>query len=55
MQKRDDLFQLRLQPDLDQAADGFGAAGLVVLTSRPPIDRSDGFVGPTSANLQTLA
>src|ERR1700692_2325065 len=32
-------FPLRLEPDLDQAADGFGSAGRVVLLGSPLVDR----------------
>ena len=32
------LFALRLQPELDQAADGFGAAGEIVLLTAPVVE-----------------
>jgi hypothetical protein len=38
------LLSFRLEPDLDQAADGFGAAGRVVLFGRPFIDSSAQFL-----------
>jgi hypothetical protein len=31
---------LHSQPELDQAADGFGAAGLIILSGGPSVDRS---------------
>jgi hypothetical protein len=31
------LFPLRLQPELDQAADGFGAGRLVILRGGPSV------------------
>jgi hypothetical protein len=31
---------LHFQPELDQAADGFGAAGLIILSGGPSVDRS---------------
>jgi hypothetical protein len=34
----DHLLLLRLQADLEQAADGFGAAGLVILADGPIVD-----------------
>jgi hypothetical protein len=38
------LFPLRFQPDLDQTADGFEAAGLVVLGGGPGVDFSNKLV-----------
>jgi hypothetical protein len=32
------LSRLRLQPQINKPADGFGAAGLVVLLGRPLVD-----------------
>jgi ABC-type Fe3+ transport system permease subunit len=40
------LFEiLRLQPDLDEAADGLGASGLILLTCGPGVDIRHEFVG----------
>jgi hypothetical protein len=39
------LFRLRLEPELDQPADGFGARGRVVLASGPSIEGSHKLVG----------
>jgi len=39
------LFPLGLQPQLDQAADGFGASGRVVLASGPRIEGGHKLVG----------
>jgi len=48
------LTTLRLQPNLDKAADGLGAAGLVGLFCGPGIDCADGALGPAGADLNPL-
>ena len=46
---------LRLQPQLDKAADGFGATGRVVLFARPSIDLCDELVGEAHRAHRILA
>jgi hypothetical protein len=39
------LLSFRREPDLDQAADGLGAARLVILLCGPPVDLRYKFIG----------
>ena len=45
---------LRLQPELDQPADGLGAAGLVILSSGPSIDGGNRAFRPSCSDLHAL-
>jgi hypothetical protein len=48
-------LRLHLQPKLDQAADGFGAAGFVDLPAPPTVDLVELIVTPALTNQRTDA